>query len=114
MDDGPVHAVHTFPAWPPGGTRPATIPPTIAPRQNGTTTDEIANAAPKSRCSASRGTTLRNANPEPRATIPSTAIDNGTNIVNAMDENTVGNPVQSTTRQKINQTWFASHTGPMA
>ena len=66
------------------------------------------------RCSATCGTTLRNANPEPRSTMPSAASDSGTNIVRVIDANAVGKPVQRTTRQKISQTWLASHTGPMA
>src|SRR5215208_3114349 len=38
------------PATPPGGTRPDATAPATAPKQNGTKTDDVANAAPKLRC----------------------------------------------------------------
>ena len=60
-----------------------------------------------------RVTSLRNANAEPRNTMPSAANDNGTNSVSVIDANASENAVQSTTRQKMSQTWFASHTGPI-
>ena len=49
----------------------------------------------------------------PRNTIPSAAIDSGTNSVSVIDANASAKAVHSTTRQKISQTWFASHTGPI-
>ena len=61
-----------------------------------------------------RVTALRNANPEPRSTIPSAAIVSGTKTVNVIDAYASGKHVQSTTQVKISQTWFASHTGPIA
>ena len=42
------------PATPPAGTRPDAIEPATAPMQKGTSTDEIANAAPKVRRSRVR------------------------------------------------------------
>ena len=45
--------------------------------------------------------------------MPSAAIDSGTNSVSVIDANASENAVHSTTRQKISQTWFASHTGPI-
>ena len=45
--------------------------------------------------------------------MPSAANDSGTNSVSVIDANASENAVQSTTRQKISQTWFASHTGPI-
>ena len=73
------------PATPPAGIRPLAIAPTTAPRQNGTITDEDANAAPKFRFELVRVTVLRNANPDPRNTIPNAAIVSGTNTVNVID-----------------------------
>src|SRR4029078_272109 len=58
-------------------------------------------------------TTLRNAKLEPRSTIPSAASVSGTNSVSVIDANASEKAVQSTTRHKISQTWFASHTGPI-
>ncbi len=52
---------HGSPALPPDGTRPEAMPPTTAPRQYGTSTDETAKAAPKLRRSRVRNTALRNA-----------------------------------------------------
>src|SRR4051812_34187045 len=110
---GLIQLSHGSPALPPDGTRPEAIAPATAPMQNGTSTDESANAAPKLRWSRVRNTTLRNAKLEPRSTIPSAAKVRGTNRVSMMDANVVANAVQSTTRQKINHTWFASQTGPI-
>ena len=98
---------------PPAGTRPDAIAPATAPMQYGTSTDEIAKIAPKSRRSDVRKTLLRNAKLEPRSTMPSAASVSGTNSVSVIDANASENPVQSTTRQKISQTWFASQTGPI-
>ena len=46
--------------------------------------------------------------------MPNAASESGTNSVSVIDANASGNPVHSTTRQKMSQTWFASHTGPIA
>ena len=81
--------------------------------QYGTSTDDDANAAPKLRRSRVRNTALRNAKLEPRSTMPSAASVSGTNSVSVIDANASENAVHSTTRQKISQTWFASHTGPI-
>ena len=101
------------PATPPAGTRPDAIAPATAPKQNGTSTDEIANAAPKLRRDDVRNTSLRNAKLEPRSTMPSAARLSGTNSVSMIEPNASGKHVHSTTRTKISQTWFASHTGPI-
>ena len=45
--------------------------------------------------------------------MPSAASVSGTNSVSVIDANASENPVQSTTRQKMSQTWFASQTGPI-
>ena len=45
--------------------------------------------------------------------MPNAASESGTNSVSVIDANASGNPVHSTTRQKMSQTWFASHTGPI-
>ena len=96
------------------GTRPEAMPPTTAPKQNGVSTDDAANAAPFTRCSAVRIDTLRNAKPDPRSTIPNAAMPSGMYWVVMIAANAVGKPDHSTTRQKISQVWFASQTGPIA
>ena len=113
IDVGLIQLVHGSPATPPAGTRPDAIAPATAPMQNGTSTEDIANAAPKLRWSRVRNTALRKAKLDPRSTIPSAARVSGTNSVSMIDANASENAVHSTTRMKINQTWFASHTGPI-
>ena len=54
----------------PGGTRPDATPPTTAPRKNGVTSEDTANAAPRKRRIGSVVMLLRNANAAPRAIIP--------------------------------------------
>jgi hypothetical protein len=44
---------------------------------------------------------------------PNAARVRGMIMVDITAANTGGNPVQSTTRAKISQTWLASHTGPI-
>src|SRR3982074_3074561 len=111
IEVGLIQLSQGSPAMPPDGTRPDAIDPATAPMQNGTSTDDTANAAPKLRRSLVRNTALRNAKLEPRMTIPSAARDNGTKSVRVIDANASEKAVQSTTKQKISQTWFASHTG---
>ncbi len=77
--------VHGSPATPPDGIRPEATAPATAPRQNGTSTDDDAKAAPKLRRSRVRNTVLRNAKLEPRSTIPSAAKVNGTNTVRVIE-----------------------------
>src|SRR5262249_39449517 len=50
----------------------------------------------------------------PRSTIPINASVNGINKAIARMANADGNTLNSPTIRKINQTWFASHTGPRA
>src|SRR5215510_1531789 len=102
------------PALPPAGTRPDAIAPAMAPMQYGTSTDDVANATPKLRWLETRVTSLRNAKLAPRRTMPSAARLSGTNNVKVIDANASEKPVHSTTSTKINQTWLASHTGPIA
>src|SRR5690349_9265597 len=101
------------PAFPPAGTCPDAMPPAIAPMQKGTSTDDRANAPPKTRWYRVESTALRNAKLAPRSTMPSAAIVSGTNIVSTIDWYAVGKPDHVTTKMKISQTWFASHTGPI-
>jgi hypothetical protein len=89
------------------------MPPAIAPMQNGTSTDERANAAPKMRRKLRVTTALRKAKLAPRNTMPSAAIASGTNMVSVIDWYTAGNAVQVRTKMKISHTWLASHTGPI-
>jgi hypothetical protein len=49
----------------------------------------------------------------PRRTMPRTAIISGTNRVGVIEACASGNDVRSTTKVKINQTWLASHAGPI-
>ena len=80
--------------------------------KNGVITDDRAKAAPVARCSRVRRATLRKAKPDPRNTMPSAARPRGMYSVRMMAAKAGGKAVQSTTRQKISQTWLASHTGP--
>ena len=73
----------------------------------------MAKIAPNTRRSDVRNRVLRKAKLAPRSTIPSATSVSGTNSVSVIDANASGNPVHSTTRAKINQTWLASHTGPI-
>src|SRR4051812_27280034 len=50
MDVGLIQLDQGSPALPPDGTRPDAMAPATAPMQNGTSTDDEANAAPKFRC----------------------------------------------------------------
>src|SRR4051794_17509758 len=113
MDVGLIQLETGSPALPPAGTRPDAMPPATAPMQYGTSTDDDANTAPRARWRDLRNTSLRKAKLEPRSTMPSAARLRGTNSVSMIDPKASENPVQSTTRAKINQTWSASHTAPM-
>ncbi len=110
---GLIQLDQVSPAVPPAGTRPDAIAPATAPMQNGTSTEELANAAPKFRRDEVRETSLRNAKLEPRSTMPNAARLSGTKRVSMIEPNASENAVQSTTRMKINHTWLASQTGPM-
>jgi hypothetical protein len=85
MDVGFTQLDHGSPAFPPAGTLPDAIPPTTAPMQYGTMTEEIAKTAPKVRWAFVRITALRNAKLDPRRTMPKAAIVRGTNNVRVMD-----------------------------
>ena len=76
IEVGLIQLPHGSPATPPAGILPDAIAPTTAPRQYGTSTDDAAKAAPKFRLELVRVTVLRNANPEPRRTIPIAAMVN--------------------------------------
>ena len=91
IDVGLIQLDHGSPALPPDGTRPEAMAPATAPMQNGTTTDDAANAAPKLRRSRVRSTALRNAKLDPRNTIPSAASVSGTNSVSVIDANATEN-----------------------
>ena len=62
----------------PTGTRPDAIPPTAAPRKNGTSTDDSANVPPRTRASAIVAASPLSANADPRKMIPIAAANNGT------------------------------------
>ncbi len=79
--------------------------------KNGTMREENANAAPNSRCQCSVSTSLRNANPDPRSTIPNAASHSGSAAAVMTAANAAGNAVQKMTRMKISHTWLASQTG---
>ena len=101
------------PAASPAGTRPDAMAPATVPRKNGVSTDEDANAAPNTRRCHGTVLVLRNAKAAPRAMMPSAARVSGTYRVDITAAKTGGNPVHSSTRMKMSQTWLASHTGPM-
>ena len=81
--------------------------------QYGTSTEEAANPAPKMRRLRVVTTTLRKAKLAPRRTMPRAAIISGTNSVSVIEAYASGNDVHRMTKMKINQTWLASHTGPI-
>jgi hypothetical protein len=56
----------------------------------------------------------RNANAEPRSTTPIRNSVSGTCRATEIAANAGGNPENSRTTTRISQTWFASHTGPIA
>ena len=85
--------------------------PITVPMKNGVTSEEKAKAAPAARCRGSGDSSLRNANPAPRSTIPATASHSGSAQVVITAANAAGKPVQKMTRSKTSQTWLASHTG---
>src|SRR6478672_10895764 len=93
MDVGLIQLDHGSPALPPEGTRSDAIAPATAPMQNGTSTDDIANAAPKLRRSQVVNTDLRNAKLAPRITMPNAASVNGTKRVRVIDANVSANAV---------------------
>ena len=56
----------------------------------------------------------RNANAEPRSTTPIRNSVSGTCRATEIAANAGGKPVNRMTTTRINQTWFASQTGPIA
>ena len=113
-ESGLSQLVTGSPAALPTGTRPPAIAPTTVPMKKGVSTE----ASPKTVAASARPLARRavwwNAKPEPRSTIPSAARHSGMNKVEKIASNADEKPVQSTTSTKINQTWFASQTGPIA
>ena len=85
--------------------------PITVPMKNGVSSEENAKVAPSARCRLSRLTSLRNANPAPRSTIPASASHSGSAAAVITAANACGNAVQKMTRAKTSQTWLASHTG---
>jgi len=78
------------PAALPTGTRPEAIPPTAAPRANGVTIEEIADAPSIARSSRRVWAPVRSAYAAPRTTIPIAASSSGTESVEAIEPNAVG------------------------
>ena len=114
IEVGLSQLVMWLPAALPAGTRSDAIPPTTAPSKNGVRIDESEKAvstAPDGR---------RDRAPEwsayavPRKTIPTAATKSGIESVEAIDPNASGYAVQTTVSTNTSQTWFASHTGPIA
>jgi hypothetical protein len=105
---------HKLPSVFPGGTRPDAMPPRAAPSMNGVMTDEIPNAAVRTRFRPALCATLRNANPAPRTTMPTPARMIGMYSVRMIEPNAEGNAVQHTMAAKMSQTLLASHTGAIA
>jgi hypothetical protein len=93
------------------GIWPVAMAPITVPMKNGVTSEENAKVAPRARCALSPETSLRNANPAPRSTIPASASHSGSATVVITAANACGNAVQKMTRSKTSQTWLASHTG---
>src|SRR5262245_28467654 len=113
-ESGLSQLVTGSPAALPVGTRPAATAPTTVPMKNGVSSDETPNSTWATRRPRTPGAVLWNANPEPRSTIPKAARQSGMNSVEKIASNAAENPVQRTTSTKINHTWLASQTGPIA
>jgi len=75
-------------------TRPDAIPPATVPMANGVSTDDKAKAAPNTRRRGVVNDTLRNANPAPRATMPSLAASSSLATV-------IRRPVPTTVSESI-------------
>ena len=111
IEVGLTHESIRSPAALPTGTRPEAMPPSAAPRKNGTSTDDSANTAPSVRASRIVAAWPRSANAAPREMIPSAARKSGSDSVEKIEPNATGNAVQAITSTKISHTWLASHTG---
>jgi hypothetical protein len=98
------HELTASPAALPTSTRPEAMPPSVAPRKNGTSTDESAKVAPRTRASLIVAAWPRRANAVPRKMIPSAAKKSGIASVEVSDPNAVGKAVHATTSTKISQT----------
>ena len=95
--------------------RPDAIAAAHMPSTNGVTSDAMPNTRVHARCHPVSGSPYeRNANAAPRITIPAIAMPNGTYSATLSAANAGGNAANSTVTTKINQTWFASQTGPIA
>ena len=78
------------PAALPTGTRREAIPPTAAPRANGVTIEEIADAPSIARSSLGVWAPVRSAYAAPRTMIPIAANSSGTDSVEAIEPNAAG------------------------
>src|SRR3954463_13709275 len=105
---------HSSPAELPAGTRAVMTAPSVAPRQNGVSTDPMPNSHPAICLARTRAASLRIAKLAARSTMPAAATASGMNSVDMMEANAGPNAVQHTTSRKISQTWLASHTGVTA
>jgi hypothetical protein len=85
------------PAWLPTGTRPEAMPPIVAPRKNGTITEDSANVAPMRRASRIVAAWPRSANAVPRKMIPTAARNSGIDSVEVSDPKATGNAVHTMT-----------------
>ena len=94
---------------------PETSAPTVAPSSTGAIVLAIENIRPNLRCPGSPDMSReRNANAEPRNTTPTRNNVSGTCSATEIAANAGGKPLNSMTMTRISQTWFASHTGPIA
>ena len=69
---------HGSPVALPIPTRPEAIPPSTAPKQNGISTEAVANSVPSTRASFIVAAWPRSANAVPRKMIPIAARNSGT------------------------------------
>jgi hypothetical protein len=107
------HEPTRSPAAFPTGTRPEAIPPTAAPSEKGTSTEERAKTAPSVRASRIVAACPRSTNAVPRKMMPSAAMKRGIVSVDISEPKATGKAVQTITSTKMSQTWLASHTGLM-
>ena len=93
--------------------RPVPAAAAAAPRKNGVTSDAMPNTRPHARCH-DPGPACAKANPDPRKTIPRPARSSGRYRPTPMADTADGKAASNPARTKISQTWFTSHTGPIA
>ncbi len=106
--------LNASPAALPTGTRSDAIAPAAAPSANGVTSEATPKVRSIARISRGLRTPERSAYAAPRRITPTRAMNRGMASVDATEPRNTGYAVHVTVITKINHTWLASHTGPIA